>query len=163
MKLEKELQLKQGFTHREHEAVLGVYYTAALLKKRADEFFRDYGTTDVQFNVMMLLHYQADERGGLMQVDLSHMMLVNRANITSLIDRMEHSGIVKRNAVPEDRRYYLVQLTEKGEKLLQSVEPGYMALIDDMMSGLDDQEQGHLIGMLERVREKLGRFENEPA
>ena len=86
-----ELQFKHPVEEPAHETILNIYYTASRMKKLADEFFRSYGTTDVQFNVMMLLKYQSEVSGGLTQVDLSRMMLVNRANITSLIDRMEKS------------------------------------------------------------------------
>ena len=141
MKLERELQLRNGLQSRPHETLLSIYFTAALLKKRADEFFRDYGTTDVQFNVMMLLHYQSGDQGGLTQVELSRMMLVNRANITSLIDRMEKAALVERTAVPGDRRYYLVRLTDRGRALLRHVEDAYMQMVASLMDGLTDADQ----------------------
>ncbi|HAL44458.1 MAG TPA: MarR family transcriptional regulator, partial [Phycisphaerales bacterium] len=53
MALKEELKLKRGFAIVEHEAMLNIYYTTASLKKRADAFFKDFGLTDVQFNVMM--------------------------------------------------------------------------------------------------------------
>ena len=89
MALEQELGLRKPIKLLAHRALLNIYYTASCLKKRADEFFRGFGLTDVQFNVMMLLQYQSGPEGGLSQAQLSDMMLVNRANVTSLIDRME--------------------------------------------------------------------------
>ena len=66
MKLEKELGLKQGIKVAEHEALLNIYYTGDILKKRARGFFKKYGITDVQFNLMVLLYYQADEKVGFL-------------------------------------------------------------------------------------------------
>src|SRR4030043_335836 len=112
MALEEELKLKKGFDILGHEALLNIYYTANLLKKRADVLFRVSGLTDVQYNVMALLTYQAGEGGGLSQAQLSDMMLVNRANITTLIDRMEKAGLVIRTSA-SDRRTNIIKLTAK--------------------------------------------------
>ena len=159
MSLEKDLQLRQGFQSRAHEAVFSIYFTAALIKKFADEFFREYGTTDVQFNVMMLLKYQGEEKNGLTQVELSRMLLVNRANITSLIDRMEKAQIVTRAPIPGDRRYHVVRLTPKGHRMVEEVEEHYMQMVESLMEALNEAEQKSLISFLERTRSRLKKEE----
>lgn len=152
MSLEHELGLSKPITLQPHEALLNIYYTASCLKKRADEFFRRFGLTDVQFNLMMLLYHQSGTKGGLNQAHLSGMMLVNRANITSLIDRMEKSGLVVRTAEPEDRRYNVVKLTTRGRKLLAQVEPLYAREVKKIMAALEEAAQKRLITMLEKIR-----------
>ena len=99
MSLEAELGLRKPVALLAHEALLNTYYTASCLRKKAGEFLRPFGLTDVQFNLMML---------------------VNRANITSLIDRMEKAGLVARTSTPSDRRYNIIKLTGRGKKLLQN-------------------------------------------
>ncbi|MFH1614408.1 MAG: MarR family transcriptional regulator [Planctomycetota bacterium] len=155
MSLEHELGLRKGFEVTSHEAVLNIYYTASCIKKEADEFFRQYGLTDVQFNVLMLLSYQSGDEGGLSQVQLSEMMLVNRANITSLVDRMEKAKLVVRSSVSGDRRYNLVKLTGSGRKIFAKVEPLYAKRIRKMTAALKDSEQKRLIKMLESIRREL--------
>lgn len=152
MSLEHELGLIKPITLRPHEALLNIYYTASCLKKRAGGFFRRFGLTDVQFNLMMLLHHQSGANGGLSQARLSEMMLVNRANITSLIDRMESSGLVVRTAAPKDRRYNVVKLTAHGKKLLAQVEPLYAKEVKKIMAAFGDVEQKRLITTLEKIR-----------
>lgn len=155
MGLTEELGLKRPFKIPAHEALLSIYYTGSQMKKRADEFFAQYGITGVQFNLMELLLRQADEETGLTQAELSRMMLVNRANITSLIDRMEKADLVVRTPVPGDRRYNAIKLTEHGKKVLLEVEERYLAGVAIVMSPLSDNEQKQLIGMLERLRENI--------
>jgi hypothetical protein len=65
MTLEHELGFRRPIALPGHRALLNIYYTASCLKKRADEFFRAFGLTDVQFNVMMLLAHQSGAEGGL--------------------------------------------------------------------------------------------------
>ena len=155
MPLKEELKLKKGFDIVEHEALLNIYYTANLLKKRADAFFKTFGLTDVQLNVMMLLNYQAGEEGGLSQTQLSDMMLVNRGNITSLVDRMEKAELVTRTAHSKDRRFNIIKLTTKGAKLFDSVEPHYLEQIRQVMSSATESEQKKLMAILEKVRANL--------
>jgi DNA-binding MarR family transcriptional regulator len=155
MGLSEELSLKKPIAFKAHEAILAIYYTAARLKKRADDFFAPHGLTDVQFNVMMLLRHQAVGAGGLSQAQLSDMMLVNRANVTTLIDRMEKTQLVERSTPPEDRRFNIIRLTEKGRKLLDEVEPAYVAEVQRVMTTLKESELDKLIDNLLRIREAV--------
>jgi DNA-binding MarR family transcriptional regulator len=155
MALTEELGLRRPLKAPAHEALLNIYYTSSQMKKRADEFFAGYGITSVQFNLMELLLRQADEDEGLTQAELSQMMLVNRANITSLIDRMEKADLVVRTPVPGDRRYNAIKLTEHGRKVLLEVEERYLAAVAMVMSPLSKEEQDQLMSMLERLRENL--------
>ncbi|GMW01106.1 MAG: hypothetical protein AMXMBFR84_22430 [Candidatus Hydrogenedentota bacterium] len=155
MPLKEELGLRESFKHREHEVLLGIYYTASILKKKADEFFRTRELTDVQFNVLMLLKSQCGEEGGLTQVELSRMMLVNRANITSLVDRMEKANLVTRVATPGDRRYNLIKMTKRGERIFMAVAEEYHHAVDEVMGALNDSEKKTLSGLLEKLRKHL--------
>ena len=123
--------------------------------QRAAEFLRPYGLTDVQINVLMLLGHQAGEGEGLTQSQLSDMMLVNRANVTGLIDRLERAGLVGRTTDPADRRSNVVRLTRRGRKLMEKVEPEYGREVARIMGALKPAEQKGLIRLLERVRANI--------
>lgn len=151
MSLKEELKLKRGFDVVEHEAMLNIYFTTASLKKRADAFFKTLGLTDVQFNVMMLLNYQGGD-DGLSQVQLSDMMLVNRANVTTLIDRMEKTALVARTSLSGDRRTNIIKMTSKGKKLFEKALPLYEKIIKKAMTGFSQLELNKLISVLEKVR-----------
>ena len=152
MTLQDELHLKKPISLLAHEALLSTYYSASQLKKKAGEFLRPFGLTDVQFNLMMLLRHQTDNQGGLNQAQISNMMLVNRANITAIIDRMEKAGLVVRTTMPSDRRYNVIKLTERGTKLLDEIEPLYAEEVERIMAVLLKSDQKKLITMLERIR-----------
>ncbi|MGD0596181.1 MAG: MarR family transcriptional regulator [Sedimentisphaerales bacterium] len=155
MALKEELGLKTDFASPAHEALLNIYYTASIMKKRADDFFGQFGLTDVQFNLMNLLYYESGKEGGLSQAQISDMMLVNRANITSLVDRMEKAELVSRTAHANDRRYNIIKLTSKGKNLYTKVEPHYLKQVKEAMTPLDAAELKRMAGMLEKVRRTL--------
>jgi DNA-binding MarR family transcriptional regulator len=155
MSLKNELNLNASFTLKSHESLLNIYFTATCIKKQGTDFLSQFDITAVQLNLMMMLGHQADDSGGLSQARLSEMMLVNRANVTSLIDRMEKADFVVRTAADSDRRYNIIKLTRKGKALLKKVEPLYAKEVTRIMSPLSDAEQKKLVSMLERVRENM--------
>ena len=152
MSLNQELSLVEPIKLLPHEVLLNIYHTASCIKKKADDYLRGYGLTDVQFNLMMLLRHQGGGEQALNQAQISQMMLVNRANITSLVDRMERADLVVRTADESDRRYNLVRLTRRGELLLSRVEPGYAEEIKKRMANFTETEQRQLINNLEKIR-----------
>ena len=97
----------------------------------------------------------ATGHGGLSQAQISDMMLVNRANITSLVDRMEKAELVTRNSHSNDRRYNIIKLTPKGKNLYTKVEPHYFEKVKAAMASLDSAELKKISGMLEKVRKTL--------
>lgn len=155
MRLKDQLGLRKGFKNPGHEMLLSIYYTGARLRKRFTEVMLPYGLTDVQLNLLMLLEHQADENGGLSQVALSQMMLVNRANISALIDRTEEAGFVKRHPMSGDKRFNTVKLTERGAAILAEVSDAYYREIDAISGVLSSRECQELTQSLEAVRDKL--------
>jgi DNA-binding MarR family transcriptional regulator len=103
----------------------------------------------------MLLQHQDNLNGGLNQAQLSSMMLVNRADITALIDRMERATLVARTAAPSDRRCNIIQLTGRGRRLLSQIEPLYAKEVKRIMAGLSDKEQTKMMQALEKVRASI--------
>ena len=153
MGLKEELSLSKDFVSIEHEALLNLYYTTICLKKQAGEFFAPYGLTDVQFNLMMMLRHHGGTEG-LSQARLSEMMLVNRANITGLIDRLEKAGMVQRTAA-EDRRYNMILLTQKGRKLLEKADAAYGKKVQKVMGVLSKTDLQALIKACGKIRKNL--------
>jgi DNA-binding MarR family transcriptional regulator len=82
------------------------------------------------------------------------MMLVNRANITTLIDRMEKASLVLRTST-DDRRTNIIKLTAKGKKLFEKAEPLYAAMVKQAMAGFNQSQQKNLIISLEKVRTNI--------
>jgi DNA-binding MarR family transcriptional regulator len=83
------------------------------------------------------------------------MLLVNRSNVTGLVDRMEQAGWVERVPDPEDRRVKRIQMTKPGREILAKAERKYYQRMREVMGVLSREESRQLCAMLERVRERL--------
>ena len=104
-------------------AVLG---TAEAFLRESQRLFRPLGLAGAQFNVLNIL---ARSGAGVSQRVLSDELLVDRSNVTGLLDRMEKSGWVRRADHPEDRRVYLITLTPAGRALWEKASPLYLEVV----------------------------------
>lgn len=154
MSLGDELGLKNPIQHPAHETLLGLVVTAGLLSKEGDRLMRPLGLTDSQFNALALLRYQSED-GSLDQSTLGRMLVVNRSNVTGLIDRLEKAGWVERTSDRDDRRVKWVRLTAAGRKLLDAADRRYTARVLQVMGALSDREREQVARALEKVRAAL--------
>lgn len=154
MSLQHELGLPNPILHPGHEALLSIVMTAATLTKEGDRLLRPFGITDSQFNVLMLLKYQTDA-GEINQTRLGRMLLVNRSNVTGLIDRMEQAGWVRRRADPIDRRVKMVALTDEGNDLVSRAEKVYFHRMEEVLGELPATSLAQLVRLLDRLRQRL--------
>jgi len=83
------------------------------------------------------------------------MMLVNRANITSLIDRMEKKGLVLRESSILDRRIKIVKATDKGREKIKEVDHFYMKEVMSVTKGLLKEDFQCLNKILSKIRKNL--------
>lgn len=153
MGLKEELKLAKPLATLEHEALLNIYYTAVVMKKKALDALSPFGVTDVQLNLLMMLRHQGGTEG-LSQARLSELMVVGRANVTGLVDRLERDGLICRTET-RDRRYNIIQLTDKGNRLLDKIEPRYAKEVHNLMGSFKKQELKNMIDLLEKARNKF--------
>ena len=156
MALRDELGFPNPVQHPPHETLLGLVVTAGLLTKEGDRVLRPLVLTDSQFNVLALLRYQSDG-GSLDQSALGRMLVVNRSNVTGLVDRMERAGWVEREADRDDRRVKRVRLTPEGRRLLDRADRLYIQRVHEVMGALSARELEQLGRTLEKVRSALRR------
>jgi DNA-binding MarR family transcriptional regulator len=103
------------------------------LLRASRRLFKPFGLTEVQFNI---LHVLQDAPHELTQRELSDILVVDRSNVTGLIDRMEAMGWVQRQPSPGDRRAYRIRLTTAGRKLWQLAYPAYEAAANAVVAEL---------------------------
>ncbi len=66
---------------------------------------------------------------------LSKALAVENPTLTGLIDRLERSAFVRRQAGPEDRRSFRIYLTPDGNKECERVKPIINRINDEMKAG----------------------------
>src|SRR5262245_27516051 len=84
---------------------------------------RDPGLTETQFGVLEALYHL----GPMPQARLCEKLLVSGSNLTTVIDNLEKGGLVRRDPNPDDRRAYLIKLTESGRSAIAKAFPEHAA------------------------------------
>ena len=135
-----------------HEALMNLLWTGTLLKRASRRFFRDTPFSEAEFNLLLVLSYSGEP---LSQNELGRRMLVDKSNVTGLIDRLEEAGLLARNPVPGDRRRNHVALTAEGRRRIAPLDPVYHDMVGQVMSGLSDREHRTLIRLTRKVRQGL--------
>ena len=155
MNLKDELGLDQAIETRAHECLLNILYTGTMIYKVSYAYFRKYGITDAQFNVLIQLKYA--QAHTLSQADLGRRLVVNKADMTGIIDRLEKAGLVERTDHPRDRRINIIKITRKGKGMVDELEPGYFEGVKKLFSAIPQEEIKKMIKGMERIRENIHR------
>ncbi len=147
--INRELELEQPIEDIRHEVVLNIVRTATLISQKGAALFRRFDLTEAQFNVLFALKYK---KSAWTQSDLSKRLVVTRASITSVLDKLESKGLVKRQEVAGNRRIYHVALTRRGKALIDEVEPVYRDTIHKALTPFSDRQCRELTARLEQIR-----------
>lgn len=130
--------------------------TATLMDLNFEKFYKQFGLTRVQFYALYLIE-SMDEEGIPLSL-LGEKMSVSRANITTLIDRMEKRGFVRREYDSRDRRSIKLSSTQKGKEILKEIIPDREKFITDIFSFLNEKELLRANEILEKIQEEFKKI-----
>ena len=102
-----------------------------------------------QYNVLRILRGQQGKPATIAAIQ--ERMLNTMSNASRLVDKLKAKDLVKRDECPENRRKVDVLITEKGLRLLESLEPEIVA-INKKVIHLEEAELSLLNGLLDKLR-----------
>ena len=112
------------------------------------QIFNKHNLTPTQFSVLETLY----SKGELRIQDLIDSMLATSGNMTVVIKNMERDGWISRSCDPNDRRSFLIQLTDQGQKKIEAVLPEHIANIRHMTALLSQNDQEELVRLLKTFK-----------
>jgi DNA-binding MarR family transcriptional regulator len=151
----REIDMQMTVDDPAHEALVSVWWTGKLMQRAFRRLFRARVGSEAQFNLLRVLKYV---EGPVTQNDLSRRLLVDKSNVTTLIDRMEGAGLIKRNAVRGDRRSNHITLTPKGRDVVDAADEVYVKTVQEVMSTFTPQEHAQLIRLTHKLREGMAEL-----
>lgn len=145
-----EKDIKQKYFSSEYEkALINISYTYSWLNQKLIPFFKEYGLTAPQFNVLRILRGQYPNPAKVNL--LIDRMLDKNSNVSRIVDKLEQKDLVVRKKSENDGRAVDVFISEEGLRLL--------ALLDDKMEefrtsikNLTEEESKVLNELLDRMR-----------
>lgn len=113
------------------------------------EFLRvKHDTTLPRFDVMAALYRRRD---GVTMTELSRMLLVSNGNATTVVDRLEKDGLVRRTPSDTDRRTVFVALTADGLAQFEGLAADHEAEVSRRFAGLSEADLETLTDILKRM------------
>jgi DNA-binding MarR family transcriptional regulator len=113
------------------------------------EFLRvKHATTLPRFDVMAALWRR---REGISMSELSRMLLVSNGNATTVVDRLEQDGFVRRTPSETDRRTIFVGLTPEGVAAFEAYAAEHEVEVNRIFASLTEQELDLLTDVLKRM------------
>ena len=107
-------------------------------------------TTLPRFDVMAALYRR---REGITMSELSRVLLVSNGNSTTVVDRLEQDGLVKRTPSETDHRTIFVTLTAEGLALFEGLAAEHETEINKFFSCFTEADIDTLNTILKRIGE----------
>lgn len=135
----------------EQEAFVALQRAAARLMDGVAELLKPYGLRPAQYNVLRILRGAHPERLNCRQVAVR--MMTREPDLTRLLDRLENSGLVRRERQESDRRIVRVGITWAGLELLRQIDAPMLELHRLQFDVIGPRRTATLTRLLRRVTE----------
>jgi DNA-binding MarR family transcriptional regulator len=112
---------------------------------------------DIKLLHVEIMHVLKDE-GTMHPAKIGEKLLIAKAQMTHLIDKLFELGFVKREMCADDRRTLNISLTEKGRKALEEQDEVVINAMNANMTSLADSELESLSNSLRSLRDILFRL-----
>ena len=109
-----------------------------------------FGLSIADFDVLNTLRRVGDRRGSK-PTDLARSSLITTGAMTSRLDRLEGSGLIRRAPDPADRRGMLIHLTPRGSKVARQALHEVIAANQAFLKPLDKQQRASITSALKRL------------
>jgi len=148
MKLEDAIK-QTAFKSEEERLVINLVYTSGWLSSEQNRFFKSFGVSSQQYNVLRILRGQFPNPAsvGLIQ----ERMLDKMSNASRLIEKLKQKKLIKRSECSKDRRQVDVLITKDGLKLLEDIDK-LNGEMHGICNTLSQNEKKKLNELLDKLR-----------
>jgi len=142
--ISKEINSK--FANNRIKALLNILYTANWISGFQNEFFKSYGISPQQFNILRILK-GADEPVNVQII--KDRMIERSPNATRLMDKLCAKNYIERLPCDHDRRVVKIAITKKGNELLNNIPDNFNS---ELLKNLNEDEAEILSNLLDKMR-----------
>jgi DNA-binding MarR family transcriptional regulator len=148
MTIEEEIK-QTKFRNGRQKASLNILYTANWLQSLHNDFFRSFGITNQQFNILRILRGQHPQT--ISGTAIRSRMLDQNSDVSRLVDRLVSKSLVVKNPSPCDKRSADILILDKGLQLLAKIDEK-IEFLDGLLNALTPEEALQLSAMLDKSR-----------
>jgi DNA-binding MarR family transcriptional regulator len=126
--------------------VIAAFHEKFLLKFRRHNHFCPQVKKNQMKILNILYHYD-----GLTPTGIGKMLDIEKGSLTTMIDQLEAMDFVIRTVDPDDRRKFLLSLSEAGRQQMDKTMEQYTAGLADLFQDIDPKEMDMFVNSLKYV------------
>ncbi len=130
-------------------SVVAIVRAFGTVQRQMATHFAQFDLTAPQFQMLTVINRLKNEP--VTQRRLARELYVSFPNITVMLARLEEAGLIAREPSPNDGRAKLVNLTAQGRSLLRKIWKVHQRQLEQVMSGLQKDEQRELARLLNKM------------
>ena len=142
--LSKDINSK--FENNRIKALLNILYTANWINSYQNDFFKAYGISPQQYNILRILR---GAQSALNVQTIKERMIERSPNVTRLMDKLCAKHLIERFPSQEDRRVVKIVITKQGRDLLEKIP---MDFNSDLLKNLSEEDAEQLSDLLDKLR-----------
>jgi MarR family 2-MHQ and catechol resistance regulon transcriptional repressor len=138
--------INSKFISNKLKALINIKYTSNWLNSKENAFFKPYGISPQQYNILRIL------RGakGQTKVQLVKDRMIERApNATRLMDKLCDKNLIERVRCEHDRRVVYVQIIKPGLDLLAAIDANKEV---SFLANITEEQALVLSNLLDKIR-----------
>lgn len=138
--------INSRFENNKIKALINIKYTANWINSYENEFFRPYGISPQQYNILRIL--RGAEEPIKVQV-IKERMIDRSPNATRLMDKLCEKKLIERIRCNDDRRVVFISINKTGLKLLNTIATNTKL---EFLNNLTEKEATTLSRLLDKLR-----------
>jgi DNA-binding MarR family transcriptional regulator len=138
--------INSKFPNHKVKALINILYTANWITSHQNEFFKPFGISPQQFNILKILNGAGE---ALKVQTIKERMIERSPNATRLMDKLCAKQLIERLPCPEDRRVVYIEITKKGKDLLSEITDNFN---HDLLKNITEEDAQLLSNLLDKMR-----------
>ena len=126
-------------------------------EERRNKHLSKYNITSSQQEILFYLGFHEGEP--IHQREIEKWFRLKNPTVTGILNRLEEKGFIVRKTKENDKRFRMIELTEKSRCLMQEMCEEMWQMDDKIYSCMTAEERSQLSGLLERILNSLSELE----
>ncbi len=118
-----------------------------VMKREFDHGLQHFGISYVEFKILSLLEL----KGPMTMANIADELIITKAGVTLLTDRLEERQLLARTRMEGDRRLIFVTTTKEGRELFRRANRHYIRMVKSKFEVLNDGDITRLIEIMEKM------------
>ncbi|MGF6850875.1 MarR family multiple gene transcriptional regulator MgrA [Chitinophaga sp. W3I9] len=144
----EKLITQKTFENENQRGLISLIFIGNWITSRHQQFFKRYGITMQQFNILRILRGQHPQAASINI--LKERMLDKMSDVSRLVERLRKADLVERKNSEMDRRAVDVRINDKGLQLLKEIDTE-IRLLDNTLQSLNEKEVIQLNKLLDKM------------